>query len=102
MQLLSAAYGVMDALPAQLFNIPLSNVFAEANVLPKRMAVAYTTNPPTTVKTSRFSLHQQTLMGTSKGVDNSAHGGANSAGSDAITADCREKGEADDIVGAVY
>lgn len=57
MEMMSAAYSVVVATPLQPFHNLLSNFSANAVHLHERMVVAYGTDPPTAVKTSRSSLH---------------------------------------------
>lgn len=66
MQIIFAAYGVIDTPSIQLLHILLSNYIAEAMHILKNMAVAYATNLSTAMMTLRSSLRQQPTVKLSK------------------------------------
>lgn len=100
--MLPAAYDDTETLPWPPFHILQSCFYAKAMHLPKQMVVKYATDPPTAVKTTKPSPHQQHLTNTPKRVGKSTQSEASSAGSDTETTNGEEKGANNSIAAAVH
>lgn len=100
-QMMSAAYVATEARPLQAFHFCLFNLSATVEHQPQRTVVANVTSPPMAEMTPNVPQNQPISMKNSGRLDCSARSGANSAESDAITADGTEEHETHSTPGAI-
>lgn len=100
--MLSAAYGVRETPAPQPFHIPLSNLSAKVMYLPKQMAVAYGSDPPTAVRSPGPVLHHQQPVESLKRVDKFAHSDACPAESDTNLSNGEERGVTNHIAAVLH
>lgn len=100
--MLLGAYSVIDTFSLRPFYNILFIFSAKAMYLPKRMIVTYVTVPSMALKTPKRFLHRRPPMRTLKRVDKSEYSDNNPAKSDINTANGKENGETNDLVGAVH
>lgn len=101
MQMLPAAYDVIDTSPLPSFPILLSNVSLKAMHFPEKIAVEYATDQQAAVMTRQSSPNQLPLMRTSEREYESMQSDVNFAGSHTAIAHDKEKDVRNNVVAEV-